>query len=414
MSAGSSTDPRRLRLVALLCILVLAALVAACGDDDDDGGSATAGEADTKEEIVVGAAVAKTGLLNFTDVPGLAAAEVAVDNINQAGGVDGRKLRLISADTKSDRGIAPQVALELINEGADVLLVTCDFDYGAPAALAAQEKGIVSMSLCAGEPRFGPEGIGPLAFSAGVATNGEGAAGAQFARDELDAKTAYVLEDPTLVYDQYWAAAFEDTFKEQGGQVLGRDTFENGDPSIAAQITRIRGLDQEPDVIGLCSYPPGGASAVKQIRAAGIDAPIVACVAMDGDYWTKAVPGLNDFYTTAYGSVNGDDENEEANTILDEVKAAGDPPATSHYLEGYTSVELIAKGIEEAGTTDGEPIAKALEAFQGVPVSLGDITFTERYHVPQDREVAINEIVDGKSTFKMRVRPEFTPEPRTQ
>ncbi len=47
-------------------------------------------------------------------------------------------------------------------------------------------------------------------------------------------------------------------------------------------------------------------------------------------------------------------------------------------------------------------------------MSLGDITFTERYHVPQDREVAINEIVDGKSTFKMRVSPEFTPEPRTQ
>lgn len=406
-------DWRRGRLLlALVWVLALATFAAACGEEEE---SASAGEGDgQKGEIVIGAAVAKTGTLNFTDVPGLAAAETAVRNINADGGVDGRKLKLISADTKSDRGLAPQVTLELINKGADVVLVTCDFDYGAPAALAAQDKGLVSMSLCAGEPRFGPEGIGPLAFSAGVATNGEGAAGAQFAADELEASTAYVLEDPTLVYDQYWAAAFEDAFKEGGGQVLGKDTFENSDPSIGPQVTRIRGLSKQPDVIALCSYPPGGASAVKQIRAAGIDAPIVACVAMDGDYWTEGVPGLHDFFTTAYGSVNGDDDNEDANAILEDVKASGDAPATSHYLEGYTSVELLAKGIAAAGTTEGEQLAKALEAFEGEPVTLGDITFTSRYHVPQDREVAINEIVDGRSHFRTRLRPEFTPEPRTK
>jgi branched-chain amino acid transport system substrate-binding protein len=393
-------------LVALSLFVVAIAITACGGDDDDDGGEGG--------ELVIGAAVAQTGLLNFTDVPGLAAAETAVDNINAEGGIDGRQVRLISADTKSDRKLAPQVALELIDDGAEVLLVTCDFDYGSPAALAAQDEGVLSMSLCAGEPRFGPEGIGELAFSAGVATNGEGAAGAQYAIDDLGAKTAYLLEDPTLVYDQYWVAAFEDAFTELGGEVLGKDTFENADPSIATQITRIRGLDEEPDVIGMCSYPPGGASAVKQIRAAGIDAPIVGCVAMDGDYWVNAVPNLSDFYTTAYGSVNGDDENERANEILADVKAAGDAPATSHYLEGYTSVEILAEGITEAGTTNADELAATLESFDGVGVTLGEITFNETYHVPLDREVAINEIVDGKSAYVTRLRPEVTPEPRTE
>ncbi len=405
---GPPIRPRRLFLA--LGLLAAALFVAACGSDDDSGDEGGGGDG----EIVIGAAVAKTGLLSFTDVPALPAAEAAIANINEEGGVDGQKLKLISADTKSDRAIAPQVALELIDQGAEVLLVTCDFDYGAPAALAAQEKGVLSMSLCAGEPRFGPEGIGKLAFSAGVATNGEGAAGAQFARDELEAQTAYLLEDPTLVYDQYWVSAFEDSFTDLGGEVLGKDTFENSDPSIASQITRIRDLPEEPDVIGMCSYPPGGASAVKQIRAAGIEAPFVSCVAMDGDYWTEAVPNLNDFYTTSYGSVNGDDENEDANQILADVKSAGDAPATSHYLEGYTSVELLAEGIEQAGTTDGEELAAAMEAFDGVEVTLGEITFTEQYHVPQDRQVAINEIVNGKSQFRLRLLPESVPEPRTE
>lgn len=400
----------KVRLLVWGIGLALAATVGACGDDDDGN----AGGDKSGTPIVIGAAVSKTGLLSFTDQPGLAAAEIAITDINKAGGVDGRKLKLISADTKSKRETSPQVALELIDQGAEVMLVTCDFDYGSPAALAAQSKNIVSMSLCAGEPRFGPEGIGPLAFSAGVATNGEGAAGAQFARDELKAGNAYLLEDPTIVYDKYWVAAFEDTFKELGGEIAGKDTFENSDPSIASQITRIRGLSQEPDLIATCTYPPGGASAVKQIRAAGIDAPIVSCVAMDGDYWTEAVPNLNDFYATAYGSVKGDDENEAANKIYESLTAVGDPPATSHYLEGYTSVELIAEGIKRAGTTDGPKLAKALEAFKGVKVTLGEITFTSRYHVPQDREVAINQIVDGKSQYLTRLRSEFVPEPRTK
>ena len=400
-------------LVGGIC-LALAATLGACGGDDDDGGGGSGDSDKSGEPIVIGAAVSKTGLLSFTDTPALAAAEVAIDDINKAGGVDGRKLRLISADTKSKRETSPQVALELIDQGAEILLVTCDFDYGSPAALAAQSKNIVSMSLCAGEPRFGPEGIGPLAFSAGVATNGEGAAGAQFASDELDAGSAYLLEDPTIVYDKYWLAAFEDTFKEIGGEIAGKDTFENTDPSIGSQITRIRGLSQEPDVIATCTYPPGGASAVKQIRAAGIDAPIISCVAMDGDYWTEAVPNLNDFYATAYGSLKGDDENEDANKIYEALTKVGDPPATSHYLEGYTSIELVAEGVEKAGTTDGPELGKALEGFKGVPVTLGEITFTERYHVPQDREVAINEIVDGKSQYLMRLKSDFVPEPRTK
>jgi branched-chain amino acid transport system substrate-binding protein len=67
--------------------------------------------------------------------------------------------------------------------------------------------------------------------------------------------------------------------------VLGEDTFLNSDASIDAQITRINGLSAEPDVIMFCSYAPGGPSAIRQLRAAGIDQPIITGESMDGDYW---------------------------------------------------------------------------------------------------------------------------------
>ena len=56
----------------------------------------------------------------------------------------------------------------------------------------------------------------------------------------------------------------------------------------------------------LCTFTPGGASATRQIRAAGIDLPILAATAMDGLYWVNAVPGLKEFYVPVQAVVNGD------------------------------------------------------------------------------------------------------------
>ena len=68
-----------------------------------------------------------------------------------------------------------------------------------------------------------------------------------------------------------------------GGDVAGQDLFLNSDASIATQVSRLRAAN--PDVIVISSFPPGGASAIKQIRAAGIDTPIVTDEAFDGSSW---------------------------------------------------------------------------------------------------------------------------------
>jgi branched-chain amino acid transport system substrate-binding protein len=67
----------------------------------------------------------------------------------------------------------------------------------------------------------------------------------------------------------------------------------NGDPSIAAQVTRITSLPAKPDLVFLCSYAPGGPSAMRQLRAAGVEAAILTGESMDGDYWIGSVPNLS-------------------------------------------------------------------------------------------------------------------------
>ena len=92
--------------------------------------------------IVVGAAVAKSGIMSQFDEPVVQGAQVAIAEVNKAGGVDGRKLKLVVADHKSDLNLVQQSALDVIDKGAKVVITTHDFDFGSPAAQVANSQGL--------------------------------------------------------------------------------------------------------------------------------------------------------------------------------------------------------------------------------------------------------------------------------
>jgi ABC-type branched-subunit amino acid transport system substrate-binding protein len=77
-----------------------------------------------EEPIIIGAAVDLSGLFSPWDVPCTQALEYALEKQNEKGGINGRKLKLIKGDTKSDITLAPQVALDLIDRGAVMMMVT--------------------------------------------------------------------------------------------------------------------------------------------------------------------------------------------------------------------------------------------------------------------------------------------------
>ncbi len=88
---------------------------------------ATAG-AGLADDITVGFAIAKSGWLEAYDTPATTAARIRIDEINAAGGLLGRQINWIEADTKSDQAQSASAGLQLIDEGADMLIVNCDYD----------------------------------------------------------------------------------------------------------------------------------------------------------------------------------------------------------------------------------------------------------------------------------------------
>lgn len=367
----------RFALLALACAVALG--VTACGDSGDRDGAAAGDE--SKDPIVIGYAGGFTGDLAFFDEPAFAGTEIAVEEINEAGGVDGRPIELIKADTKSDVNQGSRAGLELIQKGVDAMLVTPDFNFGGGAAREAQKAGKIVISVGAGSPKFGVQGIGPLAYTMGISGVTDGAVSAEWAIESKQFETAYILLDDVTDYDKDQCRGFEARFTELGGQIVGRDTFKNGDPSVSAQVTRIKRLPEEPDLISLCSFPPGGAVAVKQLRDADVKSAIVSNGAMDGDFWfAETIPNLSDFYFLASASMWGNDPNDAINEFVATFKErTGEQPQNTFPLFAYAAVKGLAKAIADAGSTDGTALAAQFDEFTNEDLLIS-VTFKPDLH----------------------------------
>lgn len=104
-------------------------------------GASNTPAAQAADDIIVGFAVAQSGPVEGYDDNGVKIAQIFIDDINAKGGLLGRKLRAVFADTKSDRAEGAKAGQEVLHEGADIVIGTNDYDYGAPALLQAQKAG---------------------------------------------------------------------------------------------------------------------------------------------------------------------------------------------------------------------------------------------------------------------------------
>jgi branched-chain amino acid transport system substrate-binding protein len=379
--------------------MAAAALAAAgCGSSSNpsSGASATTSAKKQTGPIVIGAAVASTGFMVSYDKPDMAAFKIGMDEINARGGIDGRKLKLITEDTASTPAGAKKAAEDLIAKGAQIMLVTSNFDVGSPAGIAAQEKNILNFSVGAASPKYGVQGIGPTAFTPAPATYYEGAAMAQLLKDK-GYKKAFMLDDTSLDYSSEQCVGFKEHAKEIGLPATG-DSFKNGDKSIASQITKIKGSGA--DAVAVCSYTPGGATAVRQIRAAGVNLPLVSGIGMAGTYWLKAIPRLSNFYTVSSASMYGDDPDPKVNDFVEKFKAQnGEVPSTDAAVGGYSISEIIDRAVKQVGSTDGAKLAQAIESFKDMPLLMGPTTYTSTVHIVSGRPMKIIKYTNGKPAY---------------
>jgi branched-chain amino acid transport system substrate-binding protein len=364
-----------------------------------------------KQPIVIGAAIAQSGFAAPYDTDPARAAEIAIAEVNAKGGVLGRPLKMVFRDTKSDVAQGAVAALEVIDEGAKAVVVTGDYDFGGAAARAANSRKIIAIAPFAADPKFGVEGIGPYAFTFATASDTVGVVLAEFAHSR-GWKTAYMLVQTDIRYDQSVAASFRKRFTELGGKVLGRDVFAMDNQNIAAQITRLKSLDQKPDLIMLSTFAPAGPSALRQIRAADLNVPVLSGEDMDGDYWLKTVPNLGNFYFATMGSVFGDDPRPKVNEFIATFKKKyGHHPATGHTLTGYSMIQALSRAMTRAESTDPTAVKAELEKFKNEPLLVGPTSFSPKLHINFNRPMVVMQVQKGKHSFVELHKPQKVPGP---
>src|SRR5690606_29957567 len=116
------------------------------------------------DPIKIGFAIAQSGWMANYDIGPYRAAVLKIEEINAAGGLLGRQVEYRVIDTKTDQTLAGTAASELLDWGADILVVPTDYDFGAAAALAAQGAGKIAISPGAGDAKMGVQGVGPYVF----------------------------------------------------------------------------------------------------------------------------------------------------------------------------------------------------------------------------------------------------------
>jgi branched-chain amino acid transport system substrate-binding protein len=391
---------KSLGAVVLAGALVAAAIV-----------SQTVSARPSADPIIIGLVTNSSGFMSAYDGPPDNGVALAVKKINSTGGVLGRQLKIVHFDQKTKPELGSTGAIDVINKGAVAILASCDFDFGSPAALVANQKKMPGMSTCAGDPKFGAQGIGPYAYSMADTTNIEGGALAEFAYNRMKWRTAYVITDTTIQYTKGIAKFTADAFEHLGGKIVGEDTMSNADQSIAAQITRLKAVKPAPDFVILSSFNPGLAAAVKQVRAAGVNLPLIGGAGWDGTYWLKGIPKFSNAYHAALGYINGPSPLKGQYAIAKEYQRTyKTKPVNAYFLTGYAAVQALAEAIRRAGTTDGEKVNEKLTNLKNFNTVLGPVTFTPTTHAPAT-PVVIAQYKNGKETYVTTIRPKYIPNP---
>ncbi len=322
----------------------------------------------------IGWAADLSNYLSFVDGPLAKGMAVAIDEINAAGGIGGKaKIELDTRDMKSDPMLGGTVVQELISDGANFIVTTCDTDVSLPGAQIAAANGIPVMSSCGADaagPGQVPDGFGFLNVP-GTLT--QGAMLAEYAYGKGYRK-AYTLKSQSEGYTHTLANAFEERFKELGGEIVGADFFTLGDTSYRVVATKM--VNSDADVLMTNTFVPDTTAFLKDLERLGNQKPLLLVDGNDSPVVFDGGPQLELAVMATYGGNRTEGSAFETFEKEYEAKYGGAPESLQTAL-GYDLVMAVAAAVEAAGSFDGAAVRDALLNVENVSGATGLITYKD-------------------------------------
>jgi branched-chain amino acid transport system substrate-binding protein len=359
-----------------------------------------AGGSKESDTITIGGIFPLSGPVAVYGVEARKGIELAIEEINAAGGVNGKKFALVSEDDTGNPEITVNAYRKLTAQDK-VNVIIGSLTSGCTIAITslAQAQKVVLVA-----PAATAEAVtdaGDYIFRACFIDPFQGTVGGTFAANTLKARRAAVLYDNGNDYSVGLKDNFVPAFEKAGGTVVAQESYITNDVDFNAQITKIKAAN--PDVVYLPDYYSTVALIAKQLRAQGINSPIVGADGWDGLTENAGDEVLNGFYSNHYASDST--ESKVVNFVKTFTSKFGTVPNAFSAL-GYDSMYLVKDAVAKAGSTDSAAIKNALAATNGSYLT-GNLSFDAKRNPL--KSAVVQEIVkkDGKlvTVYKTTVNP---------
>jgi branched-chain amino acid transport system substrate-binding protein len=379
------------RLFVVFSFLVIASmLLAACGP----GGAA--GESDT---IKVAILAPLSGPVPTFGVSTRDGALMAIDEWNERGGVLGKQVEVIVADSQCTADPAVNAANKVIDQdGVGYIIGEVCSSASIPVSEIAEEKGVLQISPTSTNPSvtLNPDGsTKQYIFRACFIDPFQGLVMAKFALKQGH-KTAFIMFDQGNDYVLGLGEAFEESFTAGGGTIVGKEAYTGQDTDFSAILTKV--ADSQADVLFIPDYYNIVNLVATQAKERGVTSAM-----MGGDGWDSSDLDLaaaeGGFFSNHYSA-------EDTRPVVQdfvsryEAKYGAKPDALATLA--YDAANLLLASIEAAGVDDPSVVKDAMAGISYEAVS-GTITFDE-FHNPI-KSAAILQVKDGAIVFADSIAP---------
>ena len=362
---------------SLLCGLLIAAM------------SVVAMPALAADPVKIGFNAPLTGFAAADGKSALIGAELAVEQANADGGINGRPVELVVYDDQAKAAQAVPVANKLI--GQDEVNIAISGSYSGPTRAAAQvfqEQGVPYISAYAIHPDI--TRAGDYVFRTSFVGEVQGRAGAKLIGETLGNKRVVLI---TLQNDfgKSLAAGFKEAASDFGIEILGEYQYAIKDRQFGPIVSKVSA--QQPEAIYASGYFFTAGPLVKQLRERGVTAAVIGQEGYDSQKFIeiagKAAEGV--IITT---SLDRDSEVPETRGFIEAFESKAGFGADMVAASAHTAVKVAVAALRKAGSEDPRAIRDAVAATDGLVASTGTISFNALGEVSKDVQVQV--VKDGR------------------
>jgi branched-chain amino acid transport system substrate-binding protein len=370
----------------LIASIVIASLLSACQTQGSSG-----------DKVRIGVFMSTTGTTANFGISSVNGIKMAADEINAAGGINGKPVELLVQDDRSDASEAATIVTKFVTQDqVHAVIGEVASSRSIAAAPIAQNAKIPMLTPSSTNPEVTKKG--DFIFRSCFIDPYQGAAIAQFAAKTLGAKTAAIMVDRKNDYSTGLEKVITQIFARMGGKIVATQSYQEGDQDFNAQLTSLKGSN--PEVIFVPGYYNDVGLIAKQARDKGITVPLIGGDGWDSEQLYKiGGTALNGSYFTNHYSPF--DTEPRVVKFVNDYKSRYNSTPDALAATAYDAANIMFDAIKRSKSLSGQDIRDALAATNAFPGVTGTVTFNQQRDAV--KPIVMIEIKDG-GTYAVRER----------